>query len=150
MGVILLSMPNAKIIYSVRNPFDVTLSCYRQLFAKGNEYSFDLKELVQYHQHHINIMNYWNSVFPGKILKINYEDLVKNTRKNVTNILEHCNLLWEDNCLNFHKTKRNIRTASAGQVTEIINNKAVDRYKRYGNSIEELLSLLSTSKSLEF
>lgn len=143
LGVILLSMPNAKVIYSVRNPLDVCLSCYRQLFAHGNEWSYDLNELAQYHQHHVNIMEHWCQMFPNRIITIQYENLVNNTKSNIENILKFCNLDWQDECLDFHKTKRNIRTASAGQVTEKINTNGLNRYKKYGNKLNHLDNLLN-------
>ena len=146
LGVVLLSLPNAKIIYSVRNSMDVTLSCYRQNFATGNEFSFDFNELAQYYHHHINVMNYWQQAFPNRILKVNYENLVKNTKESITKMLNFCNLDWQETCMNFYQTKRNIRTASAGQVTEQIYTKSINRFERYGNKLNELKKLLLLSQ----
>jgi len=142
LGAILLSLPNAKVIYSVRNPIDVTLSCYRQNFAVGNQFSFNIKELTQYYHHHVNIMNYWQKVFPNKILKVNYEDLVMNTKISISRMLEFCHLNWQESCMKFHQTKRNIRTASAGQVTEKMYTQSINRYEKYGNKLDKLKKLI--------
>ncbi|TDR23160.1 tetratricopeptide repeat-containing sulfotransferase family protein [Marinicella litoralis] len=138
IGAILAAMPNSLFIHCTRHPLDVCLSCYKQLFAAGQEYSYDLDELAAYYKHHDHVMQYWKKRYPAQILTVNYEEMVANTESQITEILNFLQLPWEDNCMEFYKTKRVIRTASAAQVTKKIYTNASLRYKKYGKSLERL------------
>ncbi len=145
IGAILAAMPNSLFIHCTRHPMDVCLSCYKQLFASGQEYSYDLEELAAYFNHHDRIMNYWKKKYPKQILTVNYEDLIAETEAQILLILEFLDLPWEDNCMEFHQTKRVIRTASAAQVTQKIYTSASQRYKKYGKSLKKLKISLQIS-----
>jgi len=135
IGAILAAMPHSVFIHCSRHPMDVCLSCYKQYFSIGQEYSYDIHELTAYHNHYSKIMQYWKQQFPQQILTVDYEDLVSQTKNKMTEILNFLKLPWEDNCMDFHKTKRMIKTASAAQVTQQIYTQATHRYKKYGNTL---------------
>jgi len=143
VGSILEVLPKSKIIHCVRHPMDVCLSCYKQLFASGQEYSYDLTELAAYHRHHEQIMAHWKKLYPSQILTVRYEEVVADTRKQIEILLSYLGLDWEDACLQFHQTERMIKTASATQVKQQINREGVQRYKKYGKSMKELEKLLN-------
>jgi tetratricopeptide (TPR) repeat protein len=145
VGAILSSMPNSLFIHCSRHPMDVCLSCYKQLFAAGQEYSYNIEELVSYYKHHEKIMNYWKKKFPNQILTINYEDLIEDTESQIARMLNFLGLKWEENCMAFHKTKRVIRTASAAQVTKEIYKDASHRYKKYGDLLDFLKKNLNNA-----
>lgn len=144
IGAILSSMPNSLFIHCTRHPMDICLSCYKQLFNFGQTYSYDIDELAAYYLHHEKIMNFWKSQFPKQILTINYENLVHDIEPNVARILNFLKLPWQDACLDFHKTKRVIRTASAAQVTQKIYKTANHRYKKYGSTLKHLENCLES------
>ena len=122
---------------------DVCLSCYKQLFAAGQEYSYDLVELAAYHRHHEQIMAHWKTLYPEQILTVQYEQVVADTREQVGRMLAFLDLDWEEACLHFYQTKRMIKTASAAQVKQKINRQGVQRYQKYGKSLKELEKLLN-------
>ena len=144
VGAILSVMPNSLFIHCTRHPLDVCLSCYKQLFNAGQEYSYDLKELAEYCLHHEKIMSFWKLKFPKQILTINYEQVIDQTESNIVDILSFLKLPWEDACLEFYKTKRVIRTASAAQVTQKIYKAASHRHKKYGSSLDQLKNHLKS------
>jgi tetratricopeptide (TPR) repeat protein len=143
IGSILEAMPDSRLIHCVRHPMDVCLSCYKQLFAAGQEYSYDLAELAAYHRHHEQIMAHWKTLYPEQILTVQYEDVVAATRQQVERMLAFLDLEWQEECLQFYQTKRMIKTASAAQVKQKINRQGVQRYQKYGKSLKELEKLLN-------
>ena len=143
LGSILEAMPDSRIIHCVRHPMDVCLSCFKQLFAAGQEYSYDLVELAAYHRHHEQIMAHWKTLYPEQILTVHYEQVVADTREQVGRMLAFLDLDWEEACLHFYQTKRMIKTASAAQVRQKINQQGVQRYQKYGKSLKELEKLLN-------
>ena len=141
VGAILLSNPNAKIIHTVRNKYDVILSCYRQLFTQGHDYSYSLEELFQNYTYQENIMEYWKSLFPTRIITIEYERILTNLKGEIINILTQLSLEWEEPCQKFHDTHRSIKTASAGQVKEKIYTTSMKKYEKYKFFIKEINNL---------
>ncbi len=143
IGLIHAMLPNAKIIHCQRHPVDICLSNFRILFMEGMEYTYDLKEMGRYYIAYDRIMKHWEKVLPGKILNVRYEDTVDDIEKQAHRILEYCELDWEEQCLEFHKTKRNVHTASSSQVRRPIYTDSVGRYERYGDLLKPLLEVLS-------
>ena len=126
-----LILPNAKIIDARRNPMACCFSGFKQLFASGQQFSYGLEEIGTYYKDYVEVMNHWDKVLPGKILRVQYEDVVSNLENEVTRILEYCNLPFEDNCINFHKTERNVRTPSSEQVRQPIYKSGLEQWKNY-------------------
>jgi hypothetical protein len=143
IGAIISALPNAKIISCTRDPMDNCLSIYKNNFAKGQKYAYDLQELGHYHLRYQDLMRYWHEVFPGKIYAINYEKLVDAQETETRKLLKHCGLSWDEACLSFHKTSRAVTTASAVQVRKPIYKESVQLWKKYEKQLQPLSKLLS-------
>jgi tetratricopeptide (TPR) repeat protein len=138
-----LMLPNAKIIHVNRNPVDTCLSCFTRLFNRKQEHTYDLAELGRYYVDYARLMVEWRKVLPDyAFLDINYEDIVADQEGQARRMLDYCGLEWNDACLEFHKTKRQIRTASVTQVRQPIYNTSVERWRKYEKFLEPLLDKL--------
>ena len=143
LGLVRLVLPNSTIIHCNRDPKDTCLSIFKNYFDKaGNRYAYDLKELGLYYNLYKKLMEHWNSVIPGWIHNINYEDLIENPEKEIKDMLKRCNLEWDDNCLNYTKNKRNVRTASNYQVRQPIYKTSIKSWEGYKNFLDPLLDIL--------
>lgn len=143
VGFIRLVLPNAKIIDARRDPVDTCVGNYRQLFAQGKNQSYDLQELGEYYLQYGRMMDHWDEVLPGRILHVQYEDVVDDLEQQVRRILDYCELHWEDRCLNFFKSDRAVNTVSSEQVREPIYKDAIGYWKNYERHLDELLEVLS-------
>ena len=113
-------------------------SCYKQLFAEGQEFTYDLKDLAGYYNNYVELMTHWNKVLPNQILSINYEDVVNNFEDSVKKILDYCQIPFEQSCLEFYKSKRSVKTPSAEQVRQPIYKSGMDYWKNYESHLDEL------------
>ena len=138
IGLIKLILPNAKIIDIRRNSMSACFSCYKQLFAEGQEFTYDFGDLAGYYNNYVELMEHWNKVLPNQILSIKYEDLVNDFEYSVNKILNYCNLDFEDECLSFYKNKRSVRTPSSEQVRQPIYRKGLDYWKNYDAYLGDL------------
>lgn len=138
IGIIRMLFPNAKIIHCLRNPLDVCLSIYFHNFNQNHPYSDKLENLGHYYNQYRRLMEFWDSIYPGLTLDMQYEDLLSDPKSHIENMLSHVNLDWEDNCLEFHKNKRVVSTPSYAQVTQPIYTSSLARWKHYANHIENL------------
>jgi len=136
VGWIKLILPNARIINTRRHPLDSCLGAYKQLFAKGQEFTYDMIELSEFYRDYVEIMNHWHEVFPGEILDVHYEDNVMNLEAQVRRVLDFCGLPFEEQCLRFHETKRAVKTASSEQVRQPIYRSALGLWKKYGGAMD--------------
>jgi len=143
VGLIHLMLPNAKIIHINRNPVDTCLSCFTRLFNRKQEHTYDLAELGRYYVNYARLMAHWRNVLPaGAFLDIRYEDIVADQEAQARKLIKYCGLEWNDACLDFHKTKRPIRTASLTQVRQPIYNSSVERWRSYEKFLGPLLDAL--------
>src|SRR5262249_23566321 len=112
-GMIHLTLPNAVIIHSMRDPVDTCVSCFTQLFRRGEQpHTYDLAEIGRYYRRYQSLMAHWHRVLPpGRILDVHYEDMVGDLEAQARRILAHCGLPWDERVLAFHKTERPVRTA---------------------------------------
>ncbi len=144
-GLIHLMLPNARIIHAVRDPLDTCFSCFSKLFANGQYQTYDLAELGRYYRQYQRMMGHWRRILPtGRILDVQYEDVVVDLEGQARRIIAHCDLEWNDRCLAFHKTARAVHTASAIQVREPIYRSAIGRAQQYVSFLQPLLDALST------
>jgi len=143
VGLIHLALPNAKIIDARRHPLDACIGNFRQLFAAGKNHAYDLNECAEYLLEYLRVMDHWDEVLPGRVLKIQYEDVVADLGGQVRRILEYCELPWEDACLNFHETTRPVNTASSEQVREPIYSDAVSYWKNYETHLDDVKEILA-------
>jgi tetratricopeptide (TPR) repeat protein len=145
VGLIHLLLPNAKIIHVQRHPVDNCLSCFTNLFRTRHEYSYDLVELGRYYSDYAVLMAHWRRILPaGAFLDIRYEDIVANQEAAVRRLLEFCELDWNPACLDFHKNRRTIRTASITQVRQPLYGSSVERWRHYEKHLGPLLDALGT------
>ena len=138
IGLIKLILPNSKIIDIRRSSMSACFACYKQLFAEGQEFTYDLKDLAGYYNNYVELMDHWNRVLPNQILSINYEDVVNNFEESVNQILEYCEIPFENECLEFYKSKRSVKTPSAEQVRQPIYKSGMDYWKNYEIYLDEL------------
>jgi tetratricopeptide (TPR) repeat protein len=142
IGFLHLILPNAKVIDARRHPLDSCFGTFKQLFAKGQPFSYDFFELGQYYNDYIRLMEHWDRVLPGKVLRVQYEDNVANQEKQARRMIEHCGLEWEDKVLRFYESERSVKTASSEQVRQPIYNKSVNTWKRYETELADLILVL--------
>lgn len=142
VGLLQLILPNAKIIDARRHPLDSCFGSYKQLFASGQPFTYDLVELGEYYLQYQRMMDHWHEVVPGKILSIQYEEVVADLENQVRRILKHCGLAFEDSCLRFHETNRLVKTASSEQVRQPIYSSSVHTWRGYEPHLSELIEVL--------
>ena len=139
IGLIKLILPKAKIIDARRNPMDTCFSCFKQYFAKGQHFTYDLDDIARYYKDYVRLMDYWKQLFPEEIFTINYEQVIDNPNDRIRDLLEFCNVKFEDSCINFHKSKRPVKTASSEQVRQPMYKTGLDYWKNYSNNLDTLL-----------
>lgn len=139
LGFILSAMPEAKIIHLKRNPMATCWSNYNHYFTAGNGFSFDQKDLSKFYNLYQELMDFWHELFPGKIYDLCYEDLTINQEKETRNLLKYCELDWDKNCLDFHKNKRGVLTASSAQVRKKIYQGSSEAWKQYEKFLQPLI-----------
>lgn len=143
IGLVHLILPNAKIINARRHPVDCCLGNYKQLWGKGQHFTYDVYELGDYYKQYHKMMKHWHSVLPGKVLDVHYEDTVLDLEGQVRKILEHCGLPFEEQCLRYYETDRAIRTASSEQVRQPIYKGALGRWRRYEAHLDHWIQELA-------
>jgi tetratricopeptide (TPR) repeat protein len=132
LGLIHAVMPNARIIHTMRDPIDTCVSCFTRLFDKAQLHSYDQIEMARYHNSYSRLMEHWRNVLPsGAFLDVQYETLVQDFDAQARRLVDWCKLPWDDACLEFHKTKRSVRTASVTQVREPIYTSSVLKWRAY-------------------
>lgn len=138
IGLIKLILPNTKIIDARRHPLSCTFSCYKQLFAEGQEFSYDLSDLGKYYRDYVNLMDYWHHRFPGEILHVQYEDVVDDLEGQVRRLLDYCGLPFEEACINYWQTDRAVKTPSSEQVRQPIFRSGVENWQYFEPYLDEL------------
>ena len=142
VGLIHCILPKAVIIDMRRHPMDSCFSTYKQYFAEGQSFSYDLNDLGRYYRCYLQLMDHWDEVLPGKVLHVSYEALVREPEANIRRVLTHCGLEFQPACLTFHETKRPVRTASAEQVRQPLYVSAVGYWKHFESELEPLRAAL--------
>jgi len=136
IGLIHLILPNAKIINARRHPYDSCLGGYKQLFAQGQNFTYDMLDLAHYYQQYHEMMAHWHQVLPEKILDVHYEETVSDLESQVRSILAHCDLPFEDSCLRFFENDRAVKTASSEQVRQPIYTGALGVWRHYEHHLD--------------
>lgn len=131
IGLIHLMLPNAKIIDARREPLACCFGNLKQLFSGGQEFSYSIGDIAHYYRSYLELMRHWNEVLPGRIETVHHEDMVENLEGSVRRILDFCDLPFEPACLEFHKTERNVCTASSEQVRQPISREGIDQWRNY-------------------
>ena len=143
LGYILCCFPEAKVIHLNRDPVAVCFSCFQKFFpARGMGFTFGMRDLGLYYGMYLDLMEYWRTKFPGRILELDYKTLTEDQEGQTRMLLEHCELPWEDRVLEFYKTKRGVLTASQVQVRQKMFTGSSEAWKSYREHIGELLEAL--------
>ena len=131
VGLIHLMLPQARIIDVRREPMACCFGNLKQLFAKGQEFSYSIEDIARYYRTYLELMRHWDTVLPGRVLRVHYEDLVDDLEGGVRRLLQHCELEFEPACVEFHRTERSVRTASSEQVRQPLYREGLDQWRRY-------------------
>ncbi len=144
IGFILSAFPNARIVHVNREPIATCWSIYKHYFsAGGNGYGYDQSDLAQFYQLYTDLISYWHQWFPGRIYELSYEALTENQERESRKLLDYCGLEWEQRCLEFYKTKRIVKTASATQVRKKIYQGSSQVWLKYEAYLRPLIDGLS-------
>jgi tetratricopeptide (TPR) repeat protein len=138
VGLIQTILPNATVIDVRRHPMDACFSTFKQHFAEGQSFSYDLEDLGRYYRCYLELMDHWDRVLPGKVLQLRYETLVREPEATIRRLLDHCRLPFEAACLAFHETRRPIRTASAEQVRQPLYTSGIGQWRHFATELEPL------------
>lgn len=144
IGLIHLILPEARIIDARRAAMACSFSCFKQLFGEGQEFTYGLREIGHYYRHYTQIMEHWDRLLPGLVLRVRHEDVVNDLETQVRRILDFCELPFEDACLRFHETQRNVRTPSSEQVRQPIYHSGLQQWRHYEPWLEPLKDALGT------
>jgi len=142
IGLIHLILPNATIIDARRAPMDCCFSGFKQLFAEGQEFTYGLTEVGRYYADYVELMDHWDTVLPGKVLRVQHEDVLDDPEGQIRRLLDHCGLPFEEACVNFHQTDRAVRTASSEQVRKPINRSGQGAWEPFDPWLGELREAL--------
>jgi tetratricopeptide (TPR) repeat protein len=138
IGLIHMILPNAKIIDARREPMACCFSNFKQLFARGQEFSYGIDDIARYYRTYLELMRHWDHVLPGRVLRIFHEDVVADLGGNVRRLLDYCGLDFEPQCIEFHRTERSVRTASSEQVRQPLYREGLEHWKHFEPWLEPL------------
>ena len=137
-----LVLPNAKIIDARRHPLGCCMSNFRQHFARGQDFTYDLADLGRYYSDYVRLMAHVDAVLPGRVHRVIYERMVEDTEAEVRALLDYCGLEFEPACLEFYKTERAVRTPSSEQVRRPIYRDATEEWQAYEAHLDPLKDAL--------
>ena len=138
IGLIHLILPKAKIIDARRHPMATCFSAFKQHFARGQNFSYDLDELGRYYRDYVALMAHFDQALPGRVHRVFYERMVDDPESEVRALLDYCGLPFEDACLRFYENDRAVRTASSEQVRRPIFREGLDQWRRYESWLDPL------------
>jgi predicted Zn-dependent protease len=142
VGLIQLILPNARIIDARRHPLGCCFSCFKQHFARGQSFTYDLQDLGRYYRDYVALMANFDAVLPGRVYRVFYETMIADTDAQVRSLLAHCGLPFEDGCLRFYENERAVRTASSEQVRQPIFQDALEQWRHYEPWLDPLKAAL--------
>ena len=142
IGLIKILFPNSKIIHCSRNPKDNCLSLYKNFFEGGLNFSYDQKELGTYYNLYLDLIKFWNEKFPGSIYEAKYEQIITNQENEIKNIINFCDLPWEESCLSFYKNKTPIKTMSTAQARQPIYKSSINSFEKFSPFLKELKKII--------
>ena len=147
LDVVATLFPNARVIICEREPRDVGLSCYFQLFSSGNEFSYDLEDCARRQVQTARIAEHWRSIPGLRILTVSYEKLVADLEAESRRLIDFIGLEWDPSCLHFHRTRRSVATASGWQVRQPLYDRSVSRWRNYEAHLGRFESALADEVS---
>jgi tetratricopeptide (TPR) repeat protein len=141
-GFILSILPNAKIIDARRHPLDCSVSNFRQFFAKGQDFSYDLTDMGRFYADYVRMMAHFDTILPGRIYRVIHENLIADSEAEIRRIFDHMGIPFDEACLRFYENKRAVGTASSEQVRRPINTEGVDQWRAFEPWLGELKQAL--------
>ena len=142
IGLIKTILPNAKIIDTRRDPMDTCFSCFKQFFARGQLFTYSLEDLGNYYSDYIRAMNHWHNIYGKDILTVHYDNVINKTEETIRELTDYCNLPFEQECLEFYKSSRPVKTPSAEQVRQPIYKSGLNYWKNYENHLSPLKKII--------
>ena len=142
IGLIHLMLPNARIIDARREPMACCFSNLKQLFAQGQEFTYSVEDIARYYRSYLELMDHWDAALPGRVLRVHHEDVVDDLERSVRRMLAFCGLEFEPACVEFHKTRRSVRTPSSEQVRQPIFREGLDQWRAFEPWLEPLKTAL--------
>ncbi len=146
IGLIHLMLPQARIIDVRREPMACCFSNLKQLFARGQEFTYSVEDIARYYRTYVELMRHWDVALPGRVLRVVHEDVVADLETSVRRILDYCGLAFEAACLDFHKTERSVRTPSSEQVRRPIFREGLDAWRRFDPWLRPLAAALGDAR----
>jgi tetratricopeptide (TPR) repeat protein len=146
VGLIKTLFPNARIINVIRDPLDNAIGVFKMYFSEGAEYSFSMDGIIFYWQGYITLMKHWDTVYPGAVKHLSYEELAQDPDARIEELLNYCELPVEEQCFRFYESDRPVLTPSAGQVRSPISTKAIGSGQRYQKYIKTSIPALAEIK----
>ena len=131
IGLIQLMLPNARIIDARREPIACCFSNLKQLFARGQEFTYSVDDIARYYRSYLELMRHWDRALSGRVLRVQHEDVVEDLESSVRRLLDYCDLPFEPACIEFHKTRRSVRTPSSEQVRQPIFRDGLEQWKQF-------------------
>ena len=142
LGLMRLILPRAKVIDVRRHPLACGFSGFKQHFARGQGFTYDLQDMGRYYADYVALMAHFDAVLPGYVHRVVYERLIEHPEVEVRRLLDHCGLEFQPACLRFHETARPVRTASSEQVRQPLNRDGLDQWRHYEPWLGPLKSAL--------
>jgi tetratricopeptide (TPR) repeat protein len=149
IGLIHLILPQARIIDARRHPLDSLLGCYKQHFALGQSFTYDLEELGEFYLEYRRMMEHWHAVLPDRVLELRYEHIVREQEAMTRRLLDYCGLPWDPRCLRFHETERAVHTASSEQVRQPLYGSSVNHWRNFREQLASLIEVISPAVEAE-
>jgi tetratricopeptide (TPR) repeat protein len=140
LGLIKTLFPNAKIIHTRRDPLDNLLSLYFLHLDPSMAYALDLEDAAHWYREHLRLMAHWKALYSNDIFDVDYDALVRNPEPAIERLLSFCGLGWEDNVLNFHRSRSTVKTASVWQVRQPLHARSSGRWRNYERYMTGLIS----------
>jgi tetratricopeptide (TPR) repeat protein len=142
IGLIHLILPNAKIVDARRHPMGACFSGFKQLFASGQTFTYDLTGVGYYYRDYVKLMDHWDEVLPGRVHRVQYEEMVADTEAQIRALLDYCELAFEEQCLRFYETERAVRTPSSEQVRKPIYKEGLEQWRNFEAHLDPLKEAL--------
>ena len=143
IGLIKTLFPHARIIHTRRDPIDNCLSVFFLHLTRAMPYALDLLDIAHWYRQYRRLMRHWHSIYPGEIHQVSYDELVTTPRPVVEQLLQYCELPWNDACLDFHLSKAVVQTASVWQVRQPLYTRSSGRWQHYQHHLSELREALA-------
>ena len=142
IGLIKTILPNAKIIDTRRDPMDTCFSCFKQFFARGQLFTYSLEDLGNYYTDYIRAMDHWHNIYGKDIFTVHYDNVINKTEDTIRELIDYCNLPFEQECLEFYKSSRPVKTPSAEQVRQPIYKSGLNYWKNYEEHLSPLKKII--------